>query len=146
MACVRTRMLSSFTNVFPETMSSSHTITAELAPMPRDLGGPLALSCNGLTVKSTWLSHGNVSFVRWYVSNFCDRNLEKVVTCAYRWLSERYQPGDYIYLFGRQHLFIRKDSHRHFFIRLFSRSIPSEGTRRNDPPGFYIIAWFRKVY
>jgi uncharacterized protein (DUF2235 family) len=33
---------------------------------------------------------------------FCDRNFEKVIKAAYRWLCVEYQEGDRIFLFGEQ--------------------------------------------
>ena len=37
------------------------------------------------------------------------RNFERIVHAAYEWLSENYQPGDRIYLFGAQYLFTAVD-------------------------------------
>lgn len=59
--------------------------------------------CTSWTTRSILPSHGKFwKYHLWHRSTYAvyDRNFDKVIVGAYRWLSQNYQPGDRIYLFG----------------------------------------------
>lgn len=40
-------------------------------------------------------------YLLWGLVKSSDRNLDRVIIGAYRWLSDNYRPGDQIFLFGK---------------------------------------------
>ena len=110
----------------------------------------------GTYVKPSWTSlsywiqlidHSIDMAIAWYVlvswlssqitSYFLNliRNFKRIVLSAYQWLSENYEPGDRIFLFGELSPSFNIESQPFNTIRALSRCIPSSCCRWHDREG-----------
>lgn len=130
----RIRTLSSFIAISPRTISNSHITAAGSARSPRSLGHSWVIN---YPIAWTWPWAGTSS--HWFLYrmiSFCGRNLHKVIMASYRWLSDNYQDGDSIFLFGE--IFCLRALVRymsHFRARLFAWCISSSSVGRYDCSG-----------
>ena len=67
---------------------------------------------------------------------FVRRNFKEKVLKAYEWLSENYEPGDRIFLFGHPSSFWKFSAVTHnYVVRFLSRRLPSSCYRGHDREG-----------
>ena len=88
---------------------NSHTLIVGSAHTSKKAHSPFALSVNGLTTRLILRLLGRhaprMDCVHTLISDFLFhylRNFKKIVLAAYQWLSENYEDGDRIFLFGAE--------------------------------------------
>ena len=70
---------------------------------PGHLGNRSSSTDRSYLIRSIWRSHGALNGHYLYLAFFnlySGRNFERTVLGAYRWLSDNYERGDCIFLFG----------------------------------------------
>ena len=107
----RIQALSSSALVSSKTKRNSFIMIAALALLPDPHTSPSTIGNRLLTRRLTWPLHGIVTVSRFDLhapNSGTIRNFEKVLLEGYRWLADKYEPGDKIFLFGKLHPFRTK--------------------------------------